>query len=390
MCRVAADWLSLPLESITVVSISSQPDSEEAAARLGLRCLRLPPAEAAGHWLQAATLQAVATAAAAAQQALLVGYVMKHSRQLALEKAGMLPLLPTEGLCFAPLVLSRPLADQAPCRLLLHKLTDSLQPSSSGAGGSSAGSSGEVAQLSPEAQRFLQQAAQAEAATGVRLVDPMPAVQRVIDRAALAELLDRLTLAVRQAFIPMRSPAWTLVEGFDPVTTPAQLAAAHVRLPCIVKPRAACGVAEAHQMAFVLAEEGFAGLEVPLPAVVQEYVDHGGRVWKVYVAGSQVRQAAQPGRCMGRAAGWPRVEGLRGWAARTTTCCVPTPAPSCWPHSANGCASHVLLPGTKPTGLPPSLDSGLLHRAQVHPRPGPACSTARGRPPGRHPRRHRL
>lgn len=32
----------------------------------------------------------------------------------------------------------------------------------------------------------------------------------------------------------------------------------------------------------------FAGLEVPLPAVVQEYVDHGGALWKVYCAGEQV------------------------------------------------------------------------------------------------------
>ena len=33
---------------------------------------------------------------------------------------------------------------------------------------------------------------------------------------------------------------------------------------------------------------GFADLEVPLPAVAQEYVDHGGSLWKVYVAGQQV------------------------------------------------------------------------------------------------------
>lgn len=38
---------------------------------------------------------------------------------------------------------------------------------------------------------------------------------------------------------------------------------------------------------------GFTGLEVPLPAVVQEYVDHGGRVWKVYVAGEQARCTAR-------------------------------------------------------------------------------------------------
>lgn len=41
-------------------------------------------------------------------------------------------------------------------------------------------------------------------------------------------------------------------------------------------------------MAFVLGWAGLQGLEVPLPAVAQEYVDHGGVVWKVYVAGDKV------------------------------------------------------------------------------------------------------
>lgn len=51
----------------------------------------------------------------------------------------------------------------------------------------------------------------------------------------------------------------------------------------------ACGVSESHQMAFVLHPSGLQGLGVPLPAVAQEYVDHGGLVWKVYVAGDKVR-----------------------------------------------------------------------------------------------------
>jgi hypothetical protein len=42
-------------------------------------------------------------------------------------------------------------------------------------------------------------------------------------------------------------------------------------------------------MAFVLHWAGLQGMQVPLPAVAQEYVDHGGLVWKVYVAGAKVR-----------------------------------------------------------------------------------------------------
>ena len=37
-----------------------------------------------------------------------------------------------------------------------------------------------------------------------------------------------------------------------------------IRLPCIVKPRVACGTSEAHQMAVVLHEDGFKDLQVHL------------------------------------------------------------------------------------------------------------------------------
>ena len=42
------------------------------------------------------------------------------------------------------------------------------------------------------------------------------------------------------------------------------LAQSGIRLPCIVKPRVACGTPEAHQMAVVLHEDGFTDLQVHL------------------------------------------------------------------------------------------------------------------------------
>lgn len=42
------------------------------------------------------------------------------------------------------------------------------------------------------------------------------------------------------------------------------LAQSGIRLPCIVKPRVACGTPEAHQMAVVLHEDGFQDLQVLL------------------------------------------------------------------------------------------------------------------------------
>lgn len=107
-------------------------------------------------------------------------------------------------------------------------------------------------QLHPAAQPGAEAAQLLAAGRLPLLVDPAPAMRPIMDRAALFPHLEAAALAVRQLAIPARAPASVVVTAFDPATTPRQLAAAGVTLPCIAKPQAACGVAEAHQMAFVL------------------------------------------------------------------------------------------------------------------------------------------
>lgn len=163
-------------------------------------------------------------------------------------------------MCFVPLDLGSFLPRQlAGCHLVLQKLTDCLQPS---------GGSGAVAALTPEAAVLLELLEEQQAAAGavaggaaaaaavsrppICLVDPAAALHPIMDRAALVQHLEAAALAVRQQAIPMRAPASLLLQAFDAAATPRALATAGVALPCIVKPQVACGVAEAHQMAFVL------------------------------------------------------------------------------------------------------------------------------------------
>lgn len=62
--------------------------------------------------------------------------------------------------------------------------------------------------------------------------------------------------------------------------------------------------------------------------MVQEYVDHGGRVWKVYVAGDQARCAAALTLCCDAVADLPCFTYGRldaGWC----TCSEGSPAAAC-------------------------------------------------------------
>ena len=67
-----------------------------------------------------------------------------------------------------------------------------------------------------------------------------------------------------------------------------RLSAAGISLPAIFKSAVACGVAEAHKMAIALRPEGLSEVDVPMPACVQPFVDHGAVIHKIYAAGGQV------------------------------------------------------------------------------------------------------
>lgn len=71
----------------------------------------------------------------------------------------------------------------------------------------------------------------------------------------------------------------------------AALAGQCVRFPLVLKPVLACGAPQAHRMALLAAPSGLDGAAaVPLPAVAQAFVAHGGIAHKVYVLGRAVRQ----------------------------------------------------------------------------------------------------
>ncbi|GJN34376.1 hypothetical protein PR202_gb23031 [Eleusine coracana subsp. coracana] len=90
-----------------------------------------------------------------------------------------------------------------------------------------------------------------------------------------------------------RSPVFKQVNNFHDGMLEKQVAEANLSFPFIVKPQVACGVADAHNMALVFKFEEFCNLTVPLPAVLQEYIDHGSKIFKFYVIGDKVFHAVK-------------------------------------------------------------------------------------------------
>ncbi|KAG2442579.1 hypothetical protein HXX76_002664 [Chlamydomonas incerta] len=288
------------------------------------------PEEGAGHAGVAGSAAPVGPRGAAHDQALVVvGYAMKASREADLAKEGLLNLVPQDGVVFAPLDLSQPLEAQLPFHCVLHKASDELEygpspppaigaePASStgphavettvaasaaGTDGHSSGAGG-AGLLVPRFGPRVQAMAEFVSRQGgrVSLVDPLESTAKVINRTELARVCDSLTHVELQgtsggAGVVVRAPRNVTVASFEPEQLEVALRQLGGSAPFIVKPVVACGTPDSHAMALALWPQALAGLagRVPLPAVVQEFVNHDATIYKVYVAGDKVFHAVRP------------------------------------------------------------------------------------------------
>ncbi|XVE90771.1 hypothetical protein DITRI_Ditri20bG0103700 [Diplodiscus trichospermus] len=217
-----------------------------------------------------------------------VGYIMKPSREEDFAKRGAFPMCPTpNGLIFLPLTFELPISTQLEeVDVILHKATDeivfielnnSLEPSN------------RIAYTTgmQKLQRYI------DNHNHCFEVDPLKSIYPVLDRLKIQQLLLGLEDLNAEGRCTVRAPHFLKVNSFDEPDLVQKLHDAKLSVPSIVKPQVACGVADAHSMAIVFKVEDFKDLNVPLPAVIQEYVDHSSTLFKFYVLGERVFHAVK-------------------------------------------------------------------------------------------------
>lgn len=114
------------------------------------------------------------------------------------------------------------------------------------------------------------------------IIDPPSAIERLQNRISMLEFVTELK-------IPQLSiPNQLLVA--DSSSLSSVMATGKVNFPMIAKPVVVDGSAKSHKMSLVLNEEGLTkGLDLESPVVLQQFVNHGGVIFKVYVAGEYVK-----------------------------------------------------------------------------------------------------
>ncbi|KAG6502408.1 hypothetical protein ZIOFF_042300 [Zingiber officinale] len=118
----------------------------------------------------------------------------------------------------------------------------------------------------------------------VTVLDPPAAIKHLHNRQSMLQDVADLNLSgcYGKVGVPRQ-----LVVTKDPSSIPDAVGKAELSLPLVVKPLVADGSAKSHELSLAFDEVSLSKLDPPL--VLQEFVNHGGVLFKVYIVGEAIK-----------------------------------------------------------------------------------------------------
>ncbi|XP_073037714.1 inositol-tetrakisphosphate 1-kinase 3-like isoform X2 [Primulina eburnea] len=186
--------------------------------------------------------------------AVVVGYALTSKKIKSFLQPKLERLARQKGILFVAIDPSRPLSDQGPFDVVLHKLSGK------------------------EWRHILEDYRQAH--PEVTVLDPPDAIQHVHNRQSM--LQDVTDLNFSDPYGTVDVPKQLVIKK-DPSSIPDAVNKAGLRLPIVAKPL----VAKSHELSLAYDESSLQNLVPPL--VLQEFINHGGVLFKVYVVGEAIK-----------------------------------------------------------------------------------------------------
>ncbi|KAI5659739.1 hypothetical protein M9H77_28532 [Catharanthus roseus] len=185
-----------------------------------------------------------------------VGYALAPKKVQSFIQDSLLNHAKDRGIDLIPVQLTKPLIEQGPFDCIIHKLSG---------------------------QEWKQQLDDYSLRNpNVPIIDPLEPIDRLHNRISMLQVVNQLNLCQQAESFGI--PDQIFVQDFKTLNDPTVLQ--DLKFPVIAKPLVADGSANSHQMSLVFNKEGLKGLNPPV--VLQEFVNHGGVIFKVYVAGDHV------------------------------------------------------------------------------------------------------
>ncbi|XP_015388349.2 inositol-tetrakisphosphate 1-kinase 3 isoform X4 [Citrus sinensis] len=163
-----------------------------------------------------------------------------------------------KGISFVAIDQNRPLSDQGPFDVVLHKLSgmewcEIIE---------------DYRQKHPE----------------VTILDPPDAIKHLHNRQSM--LQDVADLNLSDCNGKVRVPRQMVITK-DSLSIPDQVFEAGLKLPLVAKPLVVDGSAKSHEL--FLAYDRFSLSELEPPMLLQEFVNHGGILFKIYIIGETIK-----------------------------------------------------------------------------------------------------
>ncbi|XP_058190493.1 inositol-tetrakisphosphate 1-kinase 4-like isoform X1 [Rhododendron vialii] len=191
-------------------------------------------------------------------QNLVVGYALTSKKKQSFLQPKLLSLARNKGIFFVAIDRSRPLSDQGPFDVVLHKLSGK-----------------EWCQVVEDYRLKHPE---------VTVLDPPYSIQHVYNRQSMLEDVPGINLpeCYGRVGVPRQ-----LVITKDPLSVPDEVNKAGLKLPLVAKPLLVDGTAKSHELFIAYDEFSLSNLEPPF--VVQEFINHGGVLFKVYIIGETIK-----------------------------------------------------------------------------------------------------
>lgn len=125
------------------------------------------------------------------------------------------------------------------------------------------------------------------------LINHPNAIQKLMCRTDTSRILSECLVNVTsKSGISIRTPQFIVVNDTDTKSIAQQIDSAPFTYPFIAKPVPAAGTVDSHKMVIIRHRDGFDELHPPY--LLQEYLNHGGKLYKVYVMGDNIWIFARP------------------------------------------------------------------------------------------------
>ncbi|KAF3641167.1 Inositol-tetrakisphosphate 1-kinase 1 [Capsicum annuum] len=184
-----------------------------------------------------------------------IGYALSPQKISTFMKHSLIIHARDRGVDFIQIDLTKPLIEQGPFDCVIHKLYDA------------------------EWKKQLEEFSLKSPTTFI--IDPLNAIDKLQNRVTMLEFVNELKIQ------NLGTPLQVFVSDESSEALQDAMTREGLKFPVIAKPLIADGAANSHQMSLVLNQNGLTKLDPPI--VLQEFVNHGGVIFKVYVAGDHVK-----------------------------------------------------------------------------------------------------